>query len=220
MPIDYTDQASGEITFGGYNPSRFSGHLVPLPMAPSPDQFPRLQVWLSSISVTLNGKTEFLRPESPNVLGTSILLDTGSPGSAIPNSMYYQLAEVLEVDPVTNRVACEYMKSDGGLTYSFLGFDGKYADILVPFKQVIQPLGHGLCAFTIGREYDCSRGDVKFSCTTLGEDFLRAAYIYVNYDNSTVSMAQAAYEKPHLYEDGIEQTGSRAQAPLSFRTLA
>jgi hypothetical protein len=219
VPTAYWDEAPGEITFGGYNPSRFSGTLVPLPLAPSPDQFPRLQIWLSSVSVTTNGKTELLRPETPNALGTSILLDTGSPGSAIPSSMYYQLTEVLEVNPVTNQVDCQYLNSDGGLTYTFYGFDGKYADIWVPFKQVIRPFVSDVCYLTITPEYDCSRGATHFSCTTLGEDFLRAAYIYVNYDNSTISIAQAAYEIPNLCPDGIEQVGSRSQAPLIVQQL-
>ena len=131
--------------------------------------------------------------------------------------MYYQLTEVLEVDPTTNRIPCEYAESDTGLTFGFLGFDGKNAEIWVPFKQFIKPLGHGLCSFTIGREYDCSRGpDVKSSCTTLGEDFLRAAYIYVNYDNMTVSMAQAAY---NVQAAETEKVGSGAQVPLRIPQL-
>jgi hypothetical protein len=133
--------------------------------------------------------------------------------------MYYQLTEVLEVDPVNSQVDCAYMQSDGGLTFSFYGFDGKYADIWVPFKQVIRHLtagDTGVCIITISFEVDCPRGNSRFTCSVLGEDFLRAAYFYVNYDNLTVSMAQAAYDSPDLYPDGIKQVGNRVQAPLNL----
>lgn len=216
----YWDTAPGEITFGGYNPTRFSGVLLPLPLAPSPDQFPRLQIWLSSVSVKANGKTEILRPEKQNTLGTSILLDTGSPGSAIPRSMYYQLTEVLGVNPVTNQIDCGYLSSDGGLTFTFYGFDGQYPAIWVPFRQVIKGFvigGKDVCYFTITPEYDCSRGTTQFSCTTLGEDFLRTAYIYVNYDNSTISIAQANYGNPSSCAGAVEEGQNRIQAPLKLQ---
>lgn len=214
MWVDFYDPAPGEITFGAYNPARFSGDLLALPLAPSPDQFARLQIWLSSVTVTLNGWTHVLQPNSANALGISISLDTGSPGSSIPNSMYNELAKMLDVDPKTSNIDCKYLFADGGLTYTFYGFEGKYADIWVPFKQIIKWTSPGECQFTIGPEFDCSRGDIPFSCTVLGSDFLRAAYIFVNYDNLTVSVAQADYEVPHSWPAGFEGDFSRTQAPL------
>jgi hypothetical protein len=168
----------------------------------------------------VNRKKTPLTLAPSSALGVSITLDTGSPGSSIPSSMFSQLTSLLGADPVNGRVDCEYMFSDGGLTYTFYGFNGKYADILVPFKQVIKWTYPGECYLTIGSEFDCSRGGLKASCTSLGADFLRAAYIYVNYDNLTVSVAQATYETPHLWPVGIEEFASSDQTPFAIQRVA
>jgi hypothetical protein len=134
--------------------------------------------------------------------------------------MYNQLVELLGVDPKTSRIDCQHLFSDEGLTYTFMGFDGKFKDIRVPFKQFILWRVPGECEFTLNGEFDCSRGENRINCTSLGQEFLRSAYMHVNYDNLTVSIAQAAYEEPHEWPAGIEKDGRSSQAPLMGRQFA
>lgn len=47
-------------------------------------------------------------------------------------------------------------------------------------------------------------------------DFLRSGFVFVNYENSTVSIAQAAYASADLYLSSSRRVGSDAQAPLDF----
>jgi len=184
-------------------------------MAPSPDQWPRLQVWLASATVTVNGKTQHLPSEYPNTLGISVTLDTGSPGSVLPLSMYNKLVELLGADPKTRQVSCKYIfKEKEGLTFSFMGFGGKHAHIWVPFRYMIQwgaPQTPD-CKLSFTPEEDCFRGGLQATCSWFGSDFLRAAYIYIDYDSLTVSMAQARYETPFTW--GFDQTVERSQKSL------
>ena len=169
---------------------------------------------MSSVSLTVDNKTTNLRRERSSSLGVSTTLDTGNPNSNVPYSMYYQLISLLGVNPKTNEIDCQYYRSNnGGLTYTFYGFDGKYAEIWVPFWQVIQ-YSPPACRFTVYSEFDCSIGGLHVSCTSLGADFLRAAYIYVNYDNSTVSVAQAAYPTSPGSPVEFDKIDSNSQARL------
>jgi hypothetical protein len=95
-----------------------------------------------------------------------------------------------------------------------MGFGGKHAHIWVPFRYMIQ---RGTtqtpdCKLSITPGGDCSRGGLKASCSWFGSDFLRAAYIYIDYDSLTVSMAQASYKNPLTW--AFDQTVERSQNPL------
>jgi hypothetical protein len=135
--------------------------------------------------------------------------------------MYYQLAALLQFDAQTGNMDCQYVESDGGLVFTFYGFEGKYVDIWVPFKYIIARYTDGRCQFSMQPELDCSRGgDFRLRCASLGADFLRAAYIYVNYDNLTVSIAQAHYTIPHSWPVGPEDDREASGMGLRVQSIA
>jgi hypothetical protein len=140
------------------------------------------------VSLTVDGKTTELPPDSANLLGTSITVDTGDSITNLPDSMYNELLNVLGVNPNTKLIDCKFLFGDRFLKVSFYGFLGKYANIKVPLRYIIEWVSGTQCQLTVQNKLDCSRGGGldHLRCSSLGADFLRDAYLYVNYDNLTV----------------------------------
>lgn len=158
------------------------------PIAPSEDGGARLNVLLSSITLVYNGSTDVLQPQLPDTLPVSTTLDSGTPLQNIPTSIYNQVASFLKVtydqdgDPI---IDCGVADLDGGLAY---GFDGPHGsvEIGVPFAALTIPNGND-CVLGL---FPTPDGDIP----TLGDTFMRSAYILYNYDANTISLAQAEYD--------------------------
>ncbi len=131
--------------------------------------------------------------------------------------MYYHLIGLLDIEPNRPQLDCDYYFSGDGLEFTFLGFGGASTQIWVPFRYFIaRDTKEGTCWLSIQQEIDCSWGNTRMSCSILGSDFLRAAYLYVNYDNSTVSLGQAAYERPFLWSPALDSVGDKTVSELAL----
>jgi hypothetical protein len=170
------------------------------------------------VSLTVDKKTTELPPDTANLLGTSVTVDTGNSNTNLPDNMYNELLKVLGVDPKTKIVDCRYLFGDGSLKFSFYGFQGKYSNVKVPLRYIIQWGSGGECGLTVSNELGCSRGGgIDYSCASLGADFLRAAYLYVNYDNLTIGLAQAVYEDPIAWPVEMERLSTTDQARFTVQ---
>ena len=169
-----TAASSGEIIFGGYDTTKFSGSLVDLPIVQvSGDGF---YVALQSLSITDSSGTTTQVTDSS--LPSAALLDSGNSLIRIPSSFYAQVASYFGV---TDKVIdCGIAQQTGCVDF---GFDG--VSISVPFSELALPTDQpGLCEFAF---YDGQ------SETSLGDPFLRSAYVYYDLDNRVCSIAQTVF---------------------------
>lgn len=132
--------------------------------------------------------------------------------------MYNELLAVLGVDQKNKIVDCRVLFGDALLSFTFYGFDEKYTNIEVPLRYIIQWVSGTQCQLAVQSELDRGRGGgISYHCASLGADFLRPAYLYVNYDNLTVRLAQAVYENPMVWTVEMEQLRGTEQFLLTIQ---
>jgi hypothetical protein len=168
-----TAASSGEIIFGGYDPTKYHSPLIGLPIVKGYHEF---YVTLKSLSITYSGTTTQL---ADSALPAAALLDSGTSLIAIPSSLYAPIASYFRVDK-NNNVDCGLAKLKGNVEF---GFDG--VSISVPFSELALPTGTtGVCLFAF------SDGQTE---TILGDAFLRSAYVYYDLDNRVCWIAQTKF---------------------------
>ncbi|EXJ91697.1 hypothetical protein A1O3_00247 [Capronia epimyces CBS 606.96] len=180
--LDDQDAASGTIIFGGVDSTRYSGELVSLPIVPYSDSVPRLQVTWTSLSLTDASDTTTALTQSD--LSSPVILDTGSTTAILPVDIFNELASFFGVHQADNgvyTVPCQV--PEGYFTFGFGA--GPAITIQVPFSQIAVPDigGSGTCLFGFQPQAD--------SLIFFGDSFLRSAYVYYDFDASTISLAQA-----------------------------
>ena len=186
----YTDLRTGTILFGGYDPSKYTGDLVPLPIVASPADTTGLSVNWSSISVTVNGQTTLLNPAP---LPYPALLDSGTDIAGVPPSVFAELINYFPVqfDNITGNwlVDCGIIAIDGTVDFGFQGHGGAVT-IAVAYKELAEPVGNGTCVFGI----QPAPPPLEPLFLVLGEPFLRSAYVLFNFDAGTISLAQVNFD--------------------------
>jgi len=184
IPTAYTDQTAGSILFGGYDPSKYTGQLVPLPIVANPADPDSLSVTWSSISITRDFKTTPLKSSSHS-LPYPALLDSGTSVIGVPPDIFTQLENhfSLQFDNGTGNwlADCNIGKLNGTVDFGFKG-----VNIPVKYEQLVQPVGDGsgLCNFGIQPP---PPGQSNF--LVLGEPFLRSAYVLFNFEEEMISLA-------------------------------
>ena len=175
--LDSKEASTGHITFGGYDTDAFTGDLVPLPILQVSGDIPRVEVEWTSLSLTdADGNTAQLTDSS---LSQPVNLDTGATLARLPVDVYNYLASYFSVGSDSS-ISCDL--GDGSLTF---GFGGGSVYIDVPFSEVPLSNGDGTCQF--GFAPLGSDGLMGF-----GDTFLRSAYAFYDFDDMTISLAQAA----------------------------
>lgn len=172
--LNDANSTSGSVLFGGYDKAKFHGDLVKLPITNYNASNVDLQ------SVTYNGKQ--IHFGEPN----SVTLDTGATISYLPPDTLDAIGEAIggqkEETLIGNvyTVSCSQLK---GKSFSF-NFNGVSID--VPFESLLAASTDGSdnCALNIFPNKDLA---------ALGDNFLRYAYALYDYEDDTISLAQAKY---------------------------
>jgi hypothetical protein len=175
-----TAASSGEIIFGGVDPTKYHKPLVELPIVKDSHAF---LVTLKSLSITYSGTTIQITDSS---FPAPVLLDSGTTKIGIPSSLYAQIASDFSVvnkviDSVTwNVIDCGVAKLDGHVEFGFNGIS-----ISVPYSELVLPIGTtGVCQFGFSALSD---GQTQM---ILGDTFLRSAYVYYDLQNRACWIAQ------------------------------
>ncbi|EXJ58867.1 hypothetical protein A1O7_06297 [Cladophialophora yegresii CBS 114405] len=186
-----TDKDEGVIIFGGYDNTKWIDDLTPFPIVyPSPRGAAELNIEGPAIEITVGDDTYDLPSQS-----YTVLLDTGSTYTYLPRRQFNVLATALDAELADEDyglyvVSCDYKSVRGGLDYTFDGPDGRVT-ISVPWEQVVianDALPKDVCLLGFIPSPD-NEGFYVF-----GETFLRSAYLLYNYDDLTISLAQASYD--------------------------
>lgn len=163
--------STGSIIFGGIDTAKYSGSLTKLQLTGDPK---RLNVNLNSVSY--NGK-------SSNV-GSPVTLDSGATQTYLYADQLKQIYLLIGAKPFTdsngNQKATVSCNISGSLSFNFDG-----VSVQVPFSDLYTKNGN-TCTLAIN---PAASGTVA----TLGDNFLRYAYVYYDLDDKYISLAQVKY---------------------------
>ncbi|KAK7962515.1 aspartic-type endopeptidase OPSB [Apiospora aurea] len=228
--LNALESPSGTILFGGVDKSKYTGELLAVPLGPTAAtlKYSSCYIALNSLSMSFgNGTT------SPafNYVPTSVLLDSGTTLTYLPNSTVQRLYEALGV-PVEGS-ASRGGADDGDLALVDCGilddaerkawtFDFRFGRpdgpfIRVPLHQMIidlRPYAHengaNMCRLGIVRSPSINNDSSEINI--LGDTFLRSAYVVFDLTNNQVALAQvkpnatAAADGSDIVEFGQDAT--------------
>lgn len=164
---------TGHILFGAYDRAKIEGDLVPLPITASD----RLNVDLNSI--TYNGQDIDIN--------FSVTLDTGASVITLLPKSFEALGKALNGTQKTDRFYGKHYIFDcdafNGQSLLF-NFDG--VSIAVPFDDLLKQNSDGSCTLLILEGEHIS---------SLGDNFLRHAYLLYDLEDRTISMSKVKFTK-------------------------
>ncbi|KAK1827752.1 aspartic peptidase domain-containing protein [Podospora conica] len=179
------ESAEGSVIFGGVDTSKYEGSLGKLPIIPaaqSPDGFTRYWIRCDGISVTqADGTVQDVYTAPVAGAGQAFHIDSSSPLSVFPTAIFNQLVAAFpsaQYIPTTNKHMVDCLDTGLGGSIQFTFGD---KTIRVPYSEFIYS-ENGVCFL----------GAKEGTLPTLGDSFLRAAYVVLDWDNRNVHLAQAA----------------------------
>lgn len=190
------DSQRGSVVFGGVDKKKFRGTLERLPIVPAakaPDGAARYWVTLDGISLSSGGKS------TPVVGSQTVFLDSGAQLANLPQAVVDQIVSVFPGAKLAQygqyQVACSLKSSANTLDFKF----GK-ATIKVSYNDFIyQYPGTDYCFLGVQVAYG--------KMYSLGDSFLRSAYVVYDQDHQELSIAQSADCGTHLVAIGPGPAG-------------
>ncbi|OAA73342.1 Peptidase A1 [Cordyceps fumosorosea ARSEF 2679] len=177
------DNPRGAVIFGGADTKKFSGTLSKSPIVvPGPDG--AVRYWITMDGVAVNAPDGSVKQGLADGATLDIFPDTGATLGHLPSDVVNAIAAGFPgakwvASDKLHTVPCELRKQDKTVDFKFGG-----AVIKVPFSDFIWQAGTD----------ECILGVVPTSGKTwsLGDSFLRAAYVVFDQDNKNLWLAQAA----------------------------
>jgi len=169
--------------FGGVDTDKYTGELTTLPIIQADGTYVEMIIALSGVTLVSNGtNTTVLKQTTP------VLLDSGSTLSYLPVSMSGEIYEALGVvfseEYDQPFCSCSLANTSASIDFEFSG-----QVISVPINEMVLEGG-------ITNELDCSFGIVAQpdegevgTSYTLGDTFIRSAYIVYDIGNNEISLA-------------------------------
>ncbi|KAI1349366.1 aspartic peptidase domain-containing protein [Xylaria sp. FL0043] len=184
---DRSPSQSGSIIFGGVNRWKYRGYLEPIQIWPSPsdqkDQFQQVgySINLTSFGFTQPGESEVVL--TGDDFARSMLIDTGSTFTYLDADLVAAVAKALNAwidEDGVYYVNCALRTEAGSVSFGFnqgnMVIQVSYADFIVDFDTY--------CALGV------QPADVGVAAWTLGNSFIRAAYIVFDQTNDAIWLAQ------------------------------
>ncbi|KAI9826691.1 MAG: hypothetical protein M1819_007325 [Sarea resinae] len=193
--LDSLGSSSSNLLFGGYDTGKFSGDLVLLPLQidAGRQQVRSFLIRWTSLYITSSSGSQRVSGAGLG-LPYPALLDSGTTFSYIPTPLFDALKPRFNPDS-NSHVSCDLRQQDESLDFGFGGCGGPL--ISVPYSQLIVPsydssgnqrvdkrTGEPICLLGVR-----DGGDRKHS--TLGQTFLRSAYVLYDLDGLAAGIAQA-----------------------------
>lgn len=191
--LDDLASSTGSILFGGVDTQKYHGSLQTLPIQQEAGQYLEMVLALTGVSL-IDGSTN--TSVTTTELPTGVLLDSGSTLSYLPVKLTQNIYSALSV--TYNKMqqqafcACSLANSTQTINFEFSG-----VGISVPLSEMV--LQGGLtqdgsgpqgCTFGIFEQTPTSGGGVSY---TLGDTFLRSAYVVYDIANNQISLAQTNF---------------------------
>ena len=191
--LDDLEASTGSILFGGVDTAKFQGSLQTLPIIQEQNQFVEMIVALSGINLVANNTNTTVSSKT-----TPVLLDSGSTLSYLPVDVSSAIYDALGVvfDEEQDQPFCQCSLANTTDTIEFI-FSGQV--ISVPINEMVLDGDGGVqtksgetlgCAFGIVAQPDQGGPGTSY---TLGDTFIRSAYIVYDLANNQISLAQTDF---------------------------
>ena len=191
--LDDLDSSTGSILFGGVDTDKYQGQLSTLPIQPERGVFQELIIVMTGVNLVSNGQSQPIE-----LAETGVLLDSGSTLTYLPPTtclgIYNALNAYYNEQDETAYVDCSLQGSPTTIEFLFSGIV-----ISVPMNELVLPAGtdaygnpaqleDGTLLCTFGIAVGSGR-----SGYTLGDTFLRSAYVVYDLANNEISLAQTNF---------------------------
>lgn len=193
--LDDLDSATGSILFGGVDTKKYLGSLATLPIVQEQGVYVEMIVPLTGVNLVQNGANTTLT--SSNI---PVLLDSGATLSYLPVNMVAKLYSALGVEFSQKYDApfCQCSLANSSATIDF-SFGGKI--ISVPMNEMVLSTGGTTIRSSTGNTLDCTFGIFAQASQggpgtsyTLGDTFIRSAYVVYDLANNEISLAQTNFQ--------------------------
>ena len=211
--LDDIDSSTGSILFGGVDTDKYHGTLQTLPIEKINGQFQEFVITLSGLSLTSNGKTQSFGSGLPS----AVLLDSGSSLTYLPDDITTDIYNALNVQ-YDRREGAGVVDCSLGDSSDTLDFVFTSVNISVPMSELVLPnqsseednsAGNGTSFSNKKVSSICAFGIASADGTlpTLGDTWLRSAYVVYDLDNNEISLAQTNFNAStsHIVEIGTGQ---------------
>ncbi|KAH7631708.1 aspartic peptidase domain-containing protein [Sordaria sp. MPI-SDFR-AT-0083] len=200
------DAPYGTILFGGVDPAKYEGDLLTLPVqTPQKGVYKNLMVTMTGLSLSDSPSSSADGGNTTQVsednLALAVLLDTGSTLTYLHRDLVEPLYDAIGVTVMPNPqgdldgyVPCSLRSSSQSVIFSF----SSELQITVPIDELVlnQTTNGKLPRMPDGVTDACLFGIQERNGTgsnTLGDTFLRSAYVVFDLDNNEISMAQTRF---------------------------
>ena len=191
--LDDLHSPSGNILFGGIDKNKFQGSLKTLPIQKIGGEFVEMIVQLSGVDI-VDGSSNNTALSSP----INVLLDSGSTLSYLPtktaNQIYTAVGATFDPQQSVAFCSCDLAQSD--IKLDFL-FDGQV--ISLGMDELVLQGGQGSlggntgCTFGISTQPSSAASDGQAPSYTLGDSFIRNAYVVYDLCANEISLAQTNF---------------------------
>ncbi|MCJ1406513.1 hypothetical protein MMC19_000578 [Ptychographa xylographoides] len=192
--LDDLNSATGSVLFGGVDTDKFHGSLQTLPIIQEQGAYVEMIVALSGVNLITSNTNNTVSTKT-----TPILLDSGSTLSYLPADIAGALYQALGVEfsEQADQGFCKCSLANTSATIEFI-FSGQV--IGVPISEMVLT-GDGGAKTASGEVLDCTFGivsqpaeDIVGTPYTLGDTFIRSAYIVYDLDSNSISLAPTNFE--------------------------
>ncbi|KAK3391926.1 aspartic peptidase domain-containing protein [Sordaria brevicollis] len=196
------DSPAGTILFGGVDPAKYEGDLITLPVQTAQNgEYRNLMVTLTGLTFHGDGNGDNTTQISEDNLALAVLLDTGSTLTYLHNDLVEPLYDAIGVTIMPNPqgeqtayVPCSFKDRKQSLVFTF----SSQLEISVPMDELVlnQTTDNKTPRMPDGVTDACLFGiqeRVGAGSNTLGDTFLRSAYVVFDLDNNEISMAQTKF---------------------------
>ena len=192
------DSRTGTALFGGVDTEKYHGSLSTLPIQKIQGMYLEMLITLTGVTLVNNGQNTSQVPSGSLSLPSAVLLDSGSTLSYIPSdiaqNIYNSLSSFhVSYDQQQQQAFCDCSLADSPITVDFL-FSGVV--ISVPMRELVliageDQSGNLVCNFGIfPAPTQSGSGGTSY---TLGDTFIRSAYIVYDIANNEISLAQTNF---------------------------
>lgn len=157
--------STGTILFGGKDTAKYKGDLVKVKSSNTSDHF---------LNIKLNSVLTDVALYDVNI---NTIFDTGATISYLPPAVVDRLISDFGGNTTTGVVPCSGFKN---VVFSFTG-----KKIKVPYAELLQHFDDGTCGLNIFYSDNAH--------ATLGDNFLRRAYVVFDLEDKSISLAEVKY---------------------------
>ncbi|KAM3539400.1 hypothetical protein ARSEF1564_007692 [Beauveria bassiana] len=175
----------GQLTFGGYDTSKFSGPLEKLPILPNGKNYPMVSLQSVSFTASSCGSSEVVLDNQTTSRDLSLGIDSGAPGLGLEDDLFEMLEAKLQAKPSSPLLTVPCDLVDAGASLHFKMTDRTI--VSVPLADMLHRKVDSDKNCILALQKSASESDLW-----IGGHFLRRSFVLFDPDDKSVYVARGA----------------------------